>query len=97
MKSRMAPKKKGPRGGAQWRCVKCKKYVGAKQIEKDHIEPIIPLDRKATDMTWDELIERLYCAEENIQLLCKDCHKKKTSAERVKRGRTNTRGTPVDA
>lgn len=43
----------------------------------DHIEPI------GTHRTWDETIERMFCEAENLQVLCLECHSKKSSAERL--------------
>jgi hypothetical protein len=46
----------------------------------DHISPIIPI-LKGWKFTYDEFIERTFCGSENLQLLCKSCHHKKTQEE----------------
>jgi 5-methylcytosine-specific restriction endonuclease McrA len=79
--SAKCPRKKGPRGGARYRCVKCKKDFGVTGVQVDHIEPVIPVDRPAKEMSWDEIISRLFCDPENLQVLCKACHKRKSSRE----------------
>lgn len=51
-----------------------------KNIFVDHIEPIIDPAKGFT--TWDECIERMFCEEDGLQLLCKTCHDEKTKEER---------------
>lgn len=45
----------------------------------DHIEPII--DPALGFTTWDDVINRMFCEKDGLQLLCHDCHSKKTKAE----------------
>ena len=45
-------------------------------IFTDHIEPI------GTHLTWDETIAKMFCEQENLQLLCLACHKIKCADER---------------
>lgn len=47
----------------------------------DHIIPIIPPEEGFT--TWDSVIERMYCEEDNLQVLCHRCHTEKTNEERA--------------
>ena len=49
----------------------------------DHIDPVI--DPKKGFVSWDETISRMFCEKEGLQVLCKDCHKRKTKDERQKR------------
>ena len=53
-----------------------------KEISVDHIVPAGSLK------TYDDLpgfVERLFCEEDNLQILCKDnCHQAKTNKERKK-------------
>jgi hypothetical protein len=49
----------------------------------DHIIPVI--DPKKGFVSWDDTIERLFCEEEGLQVLCKECHDRKTADERKKR------------
>ena len=46
----------------------------------DHIEPVI--DPKIGFVSWDVLIERMFVEIGGLQLLCKDCHSRKTADER---------------
>lgn len=46
----------------------------------DHIDPII--DPVVGFRTWDEVIERMFCELDNLQVLCHKCHTIKTAEER---------------
>lgn len=48
-------------------------------IEVDHIVPVIP---KEGFTSWDNVILRMFCEKEGLQILCKDCHERKTRDER---------------
>ena len=75
------PRKKGPRGGARYRCSKCKKDYGISDIQVDHIDPVVPIGTLSKDMTWDELVSRIFCGPDNLQVLCSRCHKEKNKLE----------------
>ena len=47
----------------------------------DHIEPII--DPAVGWVSWDETINRMFCEPDNLQVLCYDCHKKKSDEEKA--------------
>ena len=57
-------------------CAECQKDYPQKQVEVDHIVPI------GTEKTWDEFINGLFCEADNLQVLCKPCHKIKTLKEK---------------
>jgi hypothetical protein len=46
----------------------------------DHIDPIVNPETGFT--TWDDVVERMFCEADGLQLLCHECHKAKTSDER---------------
>lgn len=52
-----------------------------KNVHVDHIHPIIDPAKGFT--TWDEVIDRMFCEKDNLQLLCSDCHTIKTAEERA--------------
>jgi len=79
------PSQRGPRGGSRYVCEKCGKLFARKDIQVDHIDPVIPLNKKALGLSWNYIISRLDCPEENLQRLCKSCHKKKSIKENSKR------------
>jgi len=46
----------------------------------DHITPVV--DPAVGKTTWDEYIERMFIEEEGYQVLCWECHSKKSKEER---------------
>ena len=74
------PTEKGPRGGQMFMCAKCGLRFSRKQVQVDHIQPVVPVDREVKD--WNEYISRLFCNPDNLQVLCKPCHQIKTNDER---------------
>jgi len=78
-------RKKGPRGGARYRCAKCRKDFSAKEVQVDHIQMVVPLGTLSKDMSWDELVNRIFCSEDNLQILCTKCHTKKSKEENAER------------
>ena len=51
-----------------------------KNVHVDHIEPVV--DPAVGWQGWDVLIERLFCEEEELRLLCSPCHKVVTDGEK---------------
>lgn len=47
--------------------------------------PLVPLDKALEEMTWDEVVDRTWCDEANLQVLCKPCHKIKSKEENKER------------
>lgn len=69
-------------------CADCKEVVPLtvdkkKNVFVDHIEPIISPEEGFT--TWDDVINKMFCEPDNLQVLCKECHDKKTKDERDRR------------
>jgi hypothetical protein len=63
-------------------CQECRNTFPSRSVQLDHIEPVIPLDG------WngfDSFIERLFCGEEGFQVLCKECHKERTTIQNAQR------------
>ena len=63
----------------KYRCAYCGELFGPKDIQIDHIIPVIDPHQGFVD--WDTYIERLFSPLENYQVLCKPCHTIKTNAE----------------
>ena len=72
-------------------CAGCKEHVpntikqGAKRVKNvciDHIEHVVPVTGW---VSWDSCIERMFCEEDKLQLLCKECHDKKSKKEAAER------------
>lgn len=50
------------------------------KIYRDHIEPVEPLEPSG-EWSWDVHFNRLFCSQDNIQILCKPCHDTKSKEE----------------
>lgn len=66
--------------GKHYRCAGCNGDYAARFVQVDHIDPVIPL---TGFVSWDDVINRMFCEKENLQVLCKTCHDAKTSEERL--------------
>jgi 5-methylcytosine-specific restriction endonuclease McrA len=66
-------------------CGGCKNFIPKSYMEVDHISPVVPYEKSLETMTWDELVDNLWCEERNLQAICSDCHDEKTKAERKMR------------
>lgn len=64
------------------RCCACNGLFPQKDVQADHIEPVVPIEG-FTD--WNTYIERLYVEKEGFQVMCKTCHKKITDEEKALR------------
>jgi len=51
-----------------------------KNVLVDHEPPIV--DPNVGFTTWDDCINRMFCEKDGLQVLCKDCHDKKSKIER---------------
>ena len=79
---RLTNKKTG-REAAHYKCNKCNELFPQKEVQVDHIKPVV--DPKKGFVSWDVFIERLFCEVDNLQVMCKACHKEKSAKEKVKR------------
>jgi len=66
------------REGKHYLCAICEGEFPAKEVEVDHIEPVIS---SKGFTTWDDYIARLFCGKANLQVVCKSCHKIKSYNE----------------
>lgn len=67
-----------------YRCAGCSNLIGTKQIRVDHVEPVVSI---SGFVCWDTYINRLFCDVSNLQVLCLECHTKKTGEERSARSK----------
>jgi len=65
-----------------------KKIVRKRNIVVDHIIPVVDVDKGF--VSWDDFIKRMFVEPDGLQVLCVDCHKKKTFEEELK-GRVDGR------
>jgi 5-methylcytosine-specific restriction endonuclease McrA len=66
-----------------YKCAKCKKHFVAADVQVDHVLPVV--DPKVGFVSWDDFINRIFCEIENLQVMCKPCHKVKTEEEKLER------------
>ncbi len=85
LESAVHPTKKGIRGGKQYVCSVCKQVFPLKEVQVDHIKSVIPYNKTIQDLSYDELVARIFCKKQNLQVLCKQCHALKTTKEREKK------------
>jgi hypothetical protein len=61
-------------------CNMCNGDFPSKDVNVDHIDPVV--DPATGFVDWNTFIERLFCSEDNLQVLCSKCHTEKTKQER---------------
>lgn len=81
VKNRNRRQREGKRG-YDYQCGSCGGWFGGTSVEVDHIEPAGSL-RSFADLP--NFVEKLFCEEDKLQLLCKSCHLEKTNKERKAR------------
>lgn len=74
-----------------YKCNSCKEEFPAKDVQVDHINPIINPEIGFT--SWDDVINSMFCEADNLQVLCTTCHKAKTALEKSIAKETNDRNT----
>jgi 5-methylcytosine-specific restriction endonuclease McrA len=81
-KARRKNQSDNPRLKWEYQCAHCNNWFPDKQIQVDHIVP-------AGSLTCAEdvapFIERLFCEEEGLRVLCVDCHQAVTNFQRGNR------------
>jgi hypothetical protein len=81
----------GKKNQVRYTCAICKQLFSQKNIQVDHIEPVVPLWKPEADMTYDEIVRGVFCGLDNLQVICStpmkrnnglpSCHKLKTDEE----------------
>ena len=81
----------GKKPQIRFTCAECSKLFSRKDVQVDHIEPVVPLWKVEADMTYDEIVRGVCCNRENLQVICStplkrsggmpSCHKIKTDEE----------------
>jgi 5-methylcytosine-specific restriction endonuclease McrA len=77
--SRPVPKEAGVRHKTEYQCAKCTEWFKAKEVQVDHKVKCGTLKSYAD---IGPFFERLLCEADGLQVLCTDCHNKKTQEER---------------
>lgn len=70
--------KSSGRMAKHYECNKCHEHFPQKEVEVNHITPVIPLSGFDS---WDGVIERLFCEADGLEVLCKPCHRQETNNE----------------
>lgn len=70
-----------PRVKKWGRCAICNQLTPKSYLVVDHKYPVVALESSFGDMSFDELIDRMWCSSDNLQALCESCHAAKTKAE----------------
>ena len=65
-----------------YKCAKCLDIFPAKEVEVNHIVPVVPLTGFTT---WDETVSRMFCEIEGLEVVCKPCHRNITKQENQER------------
>lgn len=65
-----------------YKCNQCKNDFPQKEVEVNHILPVIPVTGFTT---WDETIARMFCEKSGLEVCCKPCHKIITKQENEER------------
>lgn len=65
-----------------YRCAACQGEFTAKNVEVNHIIPVVPVTGFDS---WDNVIDRLFCEEDGLEVVCKDCHKSISKKENKER------------
>lgn len=74
--------KKQWRDRGMYECENCHKCFGPKEVNKDHIESVIPY---TGFKSWDEIVERMFVKSDQYQILCLRDHSQKTEIENIMR------------
>lgn len=96
----------GVRPQVRYRCAACNELHPQKFVQVDHRDPAVPLDRREEDMTPTELVQGIFCSQDNLQVLCstplkflpkgkKSCHALKTNEENFIRKNISEHGGTV--
>jgi hypothetical protein len=61
-----------------FKCSKCLEVFPQKEVEVNHITPVVPLTGFDS---WDGVIARMFCEKDQLEVVCKPCHKGITQQE----------------
>lgn len=63
------------------KCSECGKMEAKSNVQVDHDQPVIGITETLEDLSWDDLVNRIWCPESNLNVMCKPCHQLKTKKE----------------
>ena len=83
--------KPGKRNQIRYRCAVCEVLFSQKNVQVDHISSATPLWTSVKEMSWDDVVDGIFCGTDNLQVLCStakirngglpSCHAKKSAEE----------------
>jgi len=73
---------KTKRIGKHYKCNKCNNEFPSSEVQVNHIESVVPVEG-FTD--WNDIIKRMFCPKEGLEVLCIECHKAYTAMEKEAR------------
>ena len=81
----------GKKNQVRYRCAICGQLFSQKNVQVDHLSPVVPLWKPESHMTYDEVVRGVFCELSNLQVICStpmkrnngimSCHKLKTDEE----------------
>lgn len=72
-------KQKSKRSRGRFECARCKELFSINNMQLDHRIPVVDIERGFE--TLEIFVDRLFCDDSNLDMLCKPCHYEKTSLE----------------
>jgi len=75
----------GCRHKYEYQCAECSDWFMGKETQVDHI---VPAGKLSSYRDIAGFCKRLFCEADGMQVLCTECHQKKTNAERKARKKT---------
>ena len=68
----------------EYQCNSCEKWFPDSKIQVDHVIPIMNSNTETftEEQFYSHFILGLFCYEDNLQLLCEECHNIKTETEK---------------
>jgi 5-methylcytosine-specific restriction endonuclease McrA len=79
-KAKRTYKGKNKRQKFEYKCAGCGNYFPDKEVNVDHI---IPAGKLNCYEDLPEFVRKLFCEEDNLQVLCKKCHDIKTKQDKL--------------
>lgn len=75
--------KDAKKGVNQYECAMCHLLFKSKEVQIDHVDPVVPIDNDWPygHIDWNVYIPRLFCEVGGYQILCKTCHSAKSAME----------------
>lgn len=77
-----------------YECAECLGLFKVHEVEVHHVEPVgpAPWTRDAPkELTWDTFIHRVFCPQEHLAVLCRECHLKITNEGRKRAAKSEAK------